>query len=383
MSGYMQEQKRLQCARKPQNREQASATDAQPGRMHGAAAGEPSVAPRGRMALQQNETLSDQAVTKLALQAMQRYPSHARGKLRLLCRSENATFLVQAAGAKYALRVHRENYHSQKNIYSELMWLDALRNDIGLAVPEAVRTTTGERVQTLPLPDGSHRNVVLFRWIEGDMPTSRVDPRAFRQLGEITAHLHRHSRQWQKPEGFQRITWNHATMLGPQAHWGNWRAAPGLRAEEIFLLETAAARIGENLLAYGQTAQRYGLIHADLRLTNLLLHHDGTRIIDFDDCGMGWFIHDIAAALSFEESCPQAPCWLENWLQGYERAGHLDDRDTDMIPSMVMQRRIQMTAWMASHANTETARNLAPHWIDHTVRLCRRYLAGGMPLGEV
>ena len=141
--------------------------------------------------------------------------------------------------------------------------------------------------------------------------------------------------------------------------------------------------IGEKLRAYGQSDQRYGLIHADLRLTNLLLHKDGTRVIDFDDCGMGWFVHDIAAAMSFEEHCPLAPRWLENWLQGYEMVSHLDAQDEAMIPHMIMQRRIQMTAWMATHANTETARNLGAHWLEHTVRLCRRYLEGGMPLGAL
>lgn len=172
-------------------------------------------------------------------------------------------------------------------------------------------------------------------------------------------------------------------MVGPRAHWGDWRASPGLPREDSLLLEAALNCIGEKLRAYGQSARRYGLIHADLRLTNLLLHKDGTRVIDFDDCGMGWFVHDIAAAMSFEEHCPQAPRWLENWLQGYEQVSHLDAQDEAMIPHMIMQRRIQMTAWMATHANTETARNLGAHWLEHTVRLCRRYLEGGMPLGAV
>ena len=340
-------------------------------------------APGGTMILQQYDSLSDQAVTQLARQALLQYPAEMQGKLRLLCRSENATFVVQLPRKRYALRVHRENYHSYNSILAELMWLDALQNDTGIVTPKALTNRAGERVLTMPLPDGSHRNIVLFQWIEGDIPTVHIDPRAFRQLGEVTARLHGHSRQWLIPAGFDRITWNHDTMVGPRAHWGHWRAIPGLRPEDAQLLETALAHIEKKLDAYGQSAHRYGLIHADLRLANLLLHKEGTRVIDFDDCGMGWFVHDIAAAFSFEEYCPNAPLWLENWLEGYEQVGHLDAQDFAMIPHMIMQRRIQMTAWMATHASTETARSLAPHWIEHTVRLCRRYLEGGIPLGAV
>ena len=335
------------------------------------------------MALQQYDSLSDHAVTHLARQALLQYPSDVQGNLHLLCRSENATFVVQANSQRYALRVHRENYHSRKSIEGELLWLDALQHDTGIVTPEALPSIEGNRVLTVRLPDGSCRNIVLFRWIDGDMPTVHTDPRAFQQLGEVTARLHQHSRQWQKPADFQRIVWNHETMVGPKAPWGDWRAAPDLTCEEARLLETALTHVDKSLREYGQSARRYGLIHADLRLTNLLLHRQGTRVIDFDDCGMGWFVHDIAAAMSFEEYCPQAPDWLENWLQGYEQAGHLDDQDIAMIPHMLMQRRIQMTAWMATHADTDTARKLSAHWHRHTMRLCRCYLDGGLPLGAV
>ena len=43
----------------------------------------------------------------------------------------------------------------------------------------------------------------------------------------------------------------------------------------------------------GQT----GLIHADLHLGNALFWHDDVRVIDFDDCGFGYWLYDIAVAL--------------------------------------------------------------------------------------
>jgi Ser/Thr protein kinase RdoA (MazF antagonist) len=51
----------------------------------------------------------------------------------------------------------------------------------------------------------------------------------------------------------------------------------------------------------------FGLIHADLRLANLMVDDQGLTAIDFDDCGFGWWVYDLASALSFIETDPRLP----------------------------------------------------------------------------
>lgn len=335
------------------------------------------------MEIQQNDSLNDTAITRLACQALTCYPLEYQGKVTLLCRSENATFMIEAGGKRYALRVHRSHYHDRNEIEGEMQWLNALRRDTDIVVPQAIPDRGGRCVLTLQLANGTERYVDLFHWIDGEMPTNCVDPKSFLQLGEVTAKLHLQSKQWQKPEGFKRIIWNYQTMVGAQGHWGNWRDAPGLKPEDHAIIEAAVAKVGEKMAAYGQSPQRYGLIHADLRLTNLLFFRGQTRVIDFDDCGMGWYLHDLAAAISFEEHHPNAEKWVYNWLEGYERIAHWETEDLAMLASMIIQRRIQMTAWMATHAQTETAKRLEPCWASDTARLCHRYLeTDKLPVGE-
>ena len=325
------------------------------------------------MTAKQNDTLTNDALLRLAERTLSRYPAALQGRLSLLCRSENATFLLEAAGKRYALRLHRPDYHQHADIVSELQWLDALR-ETGIEVPQAVTDGEGETVQTLLLEDGSVRHAVLFHWIEGEMPGTDVDPRAFQQLGTITARLHQHSRRWQRPAGFQRIIWDHDTMVSAQSHWGDWRDAPNLRTADRGIVEQAIARAGSELATFGKAPHHYGLIHADLRLTNLLLLDGETRVIDFDDCGFGWYLHDLAAAISFVEHHPRAGEWVDNWITGYERVAHISDAEMAMVPTLLIQRRIQLLAWAGSHAETEMAHSLGPQWADHSVRLCRRYL---------
>ncbi len=327
------------------------------------------------------ETLTSAALGSLAELALSRYPAELQGSLRLLCRSENATFLLQAGGKRYALRLHRAGYHQRAEIESELNWLDALV-ETGIIVPQAVKDRLGERVQTLDLPGGSQRYAVLFHWIDGEMPGTDVDPRAFRQLGQITARLHQHSRRWQRPDDFRRIIWDHHTMTSAQSHWGDWRDAPFLSAHHRPVIEETVAQVGSRLAAFGQHQQHYGLIHADLRLTNLLLHKGETRVIDFDDCGFGWYLHDLAAAISFVEHHPRAAEWIDNWLQGYEQVAHISDDEMAMVPTLLIQRRIQLMAWVGTHRDTGMARSLGNDWAGHSVRLCQRYLESeSLPVG--
>ncbi|CCG86366.1 phosphotransferase enzyme family protein [Erwinia piriflorinigrans] len=325
------------------------------------------------MSAKQYDTLNNAALLRLAERALARYPAALQGRLSLLCRSENATFLLQAGGKRYALRLHRADYHQRADIESELHWLDALREG-GIEVPQAVADSEGGTVQSLMLEDGSVRHAVLFHWIEGEMPGTDVDPRAFQQLGNITARLHQHSRSWQRPAGFRRIIWDHHTMVSPQSHWGDWRDAPNLRVADREIVEQTIERVGASLAEFGKDPRNYGLIHADLRLTNLLLHKGETRVIDFDDCGFGWYLHDLAAAISFVEHHPRAAEWIEHWVRGYEQVGHISDAEMARVPSLLIQRRIQLLAWAGSHAETEMAQSLGPQWAAHSVRLCRRYL---------
>lgn len=83
--------------------------------------------------------------------------------------------------------------------------------------------------------------------------------------------------------------------------------------EDHGIIKETLARVRDALTHYGKDSQRYGLIHADLRLTNLLLLNGETRVIDFDDCGFSWYLHDLAAAISFVGIIPARP---RGWKAG-------------------------------------------------------------------
>jgi len=292
--------------------------------------------------------------------------------LTLLNRSENETW---AAGDTLILRLHRQGYHTKAEIMSELAWLTALQGTPGLRMVRPVADPQGGLVT-----ETAGRCLVAFAPIAAQELLVTDDlPRWFAPLGQITARLHAQSRSWTPPHGFTRKRWDANTILGPAPHWGDWRAAPGLCSDGNAILTRASAALTAKLAAYGTGAEVFGLIHADLRLANLMQDTQGLWVIDFDDCGFGWWLYDLAAALSFIETDPRLPDLIALWCDGYAIEAPLPQADRAMIPTLILLRRVLLTAWLASRADSDTATALGgPAFTAGTVHLAETFLTDGL-----
>jgi Ser/Thr protein kinase RdoA (MazF antagonist) len=320
--------------------------------------------------------LTDLAATVAA--SLDRWHLSPATTIELLNVSENATYaLGDAAGRDLVLRVHRVGYSSPEEIRSELSWMNALRRGDVIETAAPVPGADGEYVQRLDSSaGGTSRFAVAFERLPGREPESRDAVPWFERLGELTARMHLQSRSWTLPPGFRRKRWDVDAMVGARGFWGPWRAALGIDAAGTVILEAAITAIRGRLERVGQGPDVFGLIHADLRLANLLVDGAHLRIIDFDDCGFGWFLYDFATAVSFIEHEPIVPALLAAWLSGYRRVAALTPAAVAEIPTFVMLRRILLTAWLASHAEVPLARELGSGYTAGTVRLADAWLRG-------
>lgn len=296
--------------------------------------------------------------------------------VRLLTISENATYLVEdGSGRRLVVRVHRPDYHSPEEIASELAWISALRESGAVETPRPVAGLDGTLLRAFD--DGGHlRQVVAFEFMSGKEPDPSDDlPMWYEKLGAITARLHGHARGYAAPSGFIRKHWTFDTTVGDRAYWGDWRAGLGLDDAGRALLERAAARLARDTAAYGTDASRFGLVHCDMRPANLLVEGDRLGVIDFDDCGFSWFVYDFAASVSFLEHEPFLPELMAAWVEGYRTVASFSAADEAALPTFVMLRRLQLTAWIASHAETPTAQSMGEPYTRGTLDLAERYLS--------
>lgn len=317
----------------------------------------------------------------------------------LLNVSENATFLVEdPADGPSVLRVHRLGYHDERAIASELAWMDALREQAGVRTPRVRPARDGRRIVTVPenAPDTERqcvRHCVRFEFLPGGEPAPDPvrGPAHFAALGEITARMHAHARTWTRPAWFTRFSWDTEAAFGPAPRWGHWRHGPGVGPAERGILSRLERALTARLAAYGTGPGRFGLVHADTRLANLLTSGSGTgggagsgdspgtAVIDFDDSGFSWYFYDLGTTVSFFEDDPGVPALLDAWLTGYRRGGGTAGAaDEAEIWTFVMLRRLLLLGWMGTHPASAGVAGLSAAYAQGSCDLAERFLSGSL-----
>ncbi|GIG30186.1 phosphotransferase enzyme family protein [Cellulomonas marina] len=274
-----------------------------------------------------------------------------RVDVTLITVSENATFRLDLDGRPVGVvRVSQPGYvGGPEAIASEFAWLGSLHDldDVDLIAP--VPTQRGPFHAVVRDDRGHGWTVVSTRFVEGTVLEDLADPTPYyRTIGRWSALFHQHSRTWQPPYGFTRFTWDLPDMVGPTARWGRWEDAvvdPGQHA----LLAGAQSRALSLLADLERTPATWGLIHADLRPSNIMAGTDHLTVIDFDDCGWSYYLYDFAASLSFVDAEPYAPAMAQAWVAGYREVAPLTAADLRHAGALAMLRRLQMLGWTTTH----------------------------------
>jgi Ser/Thr protein kinase RdoA (MazF antagonist) len=95
----------------------------------------------------------------------------------------------------------------------------------------------------------------------------------------------------------------------------------------------------------GQGCDVFGLIHGDLHQENYLFHQGQVRAIDFDDCGYGYYVYDLAVTLFNVRFRPDTPLLREGLLAGYRSVRPLTVEHEQYLDTFMDLRDLQMMIW--------------------------------------
>lgn len=311
----------------------------------------------------------------IARLALERYDLGDDADLVPVRHGENAIFRVDARRGTWALRVHRPGYRSPAMVRSELAWMEALRA-AGLATPLALRGIDGDVVQALPDGAGDERLVSALSWEQGE-PLEHVDDLGrWHELGGLMAAVHAHGAAWARPDGFTRWSWDADGMVGERPHWGDPLGLDDWDDDARRLLAASRERVRQRLAAFGTAPGRYGLVHGDLAFGNVLVPGGGPPVlIDFDDCGWGWYLWELAVPLAPFDGEPGFEERRDALVAGYRERRPLPDDELVELPTFVIARRLVTLGWVLTHAETEHAQRLRAWRIGTFPDAARRYLA--------
>lgn len=313
---------------------------------------------------------------RLAIAALPTYPLDVR-RLVPVQHWENTVFRVETGSARYALRIHRPNYHqSAEIIQSELLWLRTLRRDAGLIVPEPVETRDGLWMVHATAPGVPEpRWCVLFRWVHGRfMAPSRLGLSHLERVGAFMARLHRHSQLYAQVQDYRRPVLSYLDTSDGAHDWQVSRNIPLQSPSDVTILHTAWDSIQAKLNAIGRGPEHFGLIHADLDPFNYLFCKGEVRAIDFDDCGWGHYLYDIAVSLTWLRQREDFPALRTAFLFGYRTVRDLTVEDEARLPLFYAAHRLIFTKWFVGRVDHPTFRARAPEVVAQTVQELKDYM---------
>lgn len=286
--------------------------------------------------------------------------------LRILRDRENHVLeIALPSGDRAALRLHRAGYQAPEAIRSELWWCAELAR-AGLPVPAALPALDGRLL--VHLPDG--RNASVIAWMEGEALGEAARPfalplpqvlDAYHALGQLLARVHQTTDTLTLPEGFTRPRWDLAGLVGDDPLWGRFWEHPVATPDQRAGLIRARDALRERLS--GET----GLIHADLLRENVLVNNRSVSLIDFDDSGFGFRLHDLGTALVQTFAHPEQPQIRAALMAGYGTG------DADMVQAFTLARALSSVGW--------TMPRLQPDDPIHNGHLGRAMTLSGQILG--
>ncbi|ADL45393.1 phosphotransferase enzyme family protein [Micromonospora aurantiaca] len=313
------------------------------------------------------------------------------GTLSLLKNSENLTFrwVGRVAGRgtlNRVVRVGRPDYHDLDSVRSELALLDVLASRLPAATPVPVPRLDGDPLAALPPSDGADvRPIAVFEWVDGHPGSTgaRQSWTSLHQLGVVVAALHNLG-----PEaaglGLSRPKWDWEALVGTgmwrtgDRTWSKWGASAGagwiaalenVAPVDRRCLDEMAARTRDAMAQLNSEDGNWGLIHGDLNPSNVLTTDDGVGLIDFDDCGWGLHVYDLAVALLWPYLNGSGKAARDALLAGYRTVRPLPASAEASLELMVAARSLALVRYFSGRTDSPRLRAWAPTFLPRAYEL--------------
>lgn len=306
----------------------------------------------------------------LAERILPAYDLPGSPRCQLINRGDNDTYLVAAAGARFALRAYNHERGDRAEVSAELELLEALAcRDVPVARP--IRRRDGGLLQVVDAPEGS-RFVALFAFAEGRPPGGDITPDQGHAYGRAVAGMHAamdslHMRLARPHNDLRRLLDEPIAALLPElAH----------RPADQAYLSDLRERLAAGARGLPETPPWYGLCHCDLHKENVLLTPDGAlTVLDFDCCGYGWRAYELAVLFWSTRWLPQAEAVCAAYLRGYGEIRRLEPAELAALPYFAAIQDICIAAvgLGAARRGIQGARPVDDAFFDSHLRFLRAW----------
>ena len=279
----------------------------------------------------------------------------------------NATFKVSTTDSKnFALRININSPRSTENIRAEVAWVQFLQDVNGIHTATPIANKDGQFITNLShARSGRELNCILYSWLEGEEIGDEPTIEQLRILGQTMALMHNASKDFILPKD----------SALPSFHDPFWETEDFLLSDKSKLesqdMQLIAAAFKEIISRTDALYSRENpqMIHADLHGWNMKWNEGKLSIFDFDDCGIGLPIQDIATALYYLDTPEQD----EAMLNGYRSVRQLPPHTKADLEMLLIHRRLMLLNYLYE-TNNQEHQELIPTYLEETLRRLREFL---------
>ncbi|UMB55390.1 phosphotransferase [Lutibacter sp. A64] len=241
----------------------------------------------------------------------------------------NHTYFITTNNTKYALRVYSYNWRTKQEIEEELELLNKLATH-NLSVSFPIKDKKREFIQKINAPEGT-RYAVLFSFAEGKKIRFMTPETCFK-IGNLMASFHKITHN----KNINRINYTTETLVKlPYKYACNYfsEALP-----EMKFIKEHGNLISEIFKQVDTTQIKSGIVHLDIWYDNMnITNENEITIFDFDFCGNGWLLFDVAyftnQLFNIETDKKDYELKLKHFLEGYQNILTLTNTELTLLPS--------------------------------------------------
>jgi Ser/Thr protein kinase RdoA (MazF antagonist) len=315
----------------------------------------------------QPEDVVTQHLEAFSHQILSRYPIDVKSAVSINY-EYNATLKVETAdGQLFALRMNTNSPRTPENLRAEIAFVRFLAEDGRVRVPRPIENREGNFYTSI-LHEASGRmfHCVLYSWILGEELEDEPTDEQLSALGVAMATMHVAAQGFELPEGSSLPTfddplwWTEDFLLSGKSV---------LDAEAKDLISRALSAIKSGVAKYFANGTPM-LIHADMHGGNVLWYQDSLSVIDFDDCGFGFPLQDLATALYYLDTPEQDAAFK----RGYASIAPVPECSEQDMKMLFLQRRIVLLNYLYETSNLEH-RSMIPEYQEETLRRIKNFIA--------
>ncbi len=321
-------------------------------------------------------TIADEALVHWGL---------SRAEVTWLSYSNNAVFKVSAPHGDFVLRLHPPGRVSALHLGSELRWLQEIRRDTALKAPLPLesRASANELYISIEHDEFVMPNLVygcLFEFVPGEARSAQaLSSEDVCEIGSYLGTLHLHAQpasQTDLPR--PRLDWE--GLFGEESPYYRRESAGMISAAQDHIFAEVATRVQQTMCGLGQGPECFGLIHGDLLAKNVLFS-DGTPAgLDFEFCGWGYYLYDLAPLLwqlKGERATDYRALEDAMW-SGYASKRQLLDTPPQLLEDFIAARQLASCRWLLVNVDHPSLRDIVPELLAQRTDELRRYLDTGV-----